>query len=59
MRTKAVFFDRDDTLIENVPYLGDPEKVVLAEGARESLARLKAAGFLLLLVRTDLEIESE
>ncbi len=50
MRTKAVFFDRDDTLIENVPYLGDPEKVVLAEGARESLARLKAAGFLLFLV---------
>lgn len=50
MRTRAVFFDRDDTLIENVPYLGDPERVVLAHGARESLARLKAAGFLLFLV---------
>ncbi len=50
MRKRAVFFDRDDTLIENIPYLGDPEKVVLADGARESLARLKDAGFLLFLV---------
>ncbi|WP_018291943.1 HAD-IIIA family hydrolase [Verrucomicrobium sp. 3C] len=50
MRGRAVFFDRDDTLIDNVPYLGDPEKVVLIEGAEECLVRLKAAGFLLFLV---------
>ncbi|VVM07890.1 D-glycero-D-manno-heptose 1,7-bisphosphate phosphatase [Methylacidimicrobium tartarophylax] len=50
MRVRAVFFDRDDTLIENVPYLDDPEKVVLVEGAQDCLTRLKAAGFLLFLV---------
>lgn len=27
MGKAAVFLDRDDTLIENVPYLGDPEKL--------------------------------
>ncbi|MGD9895458.1 MAG: D-glycero-alpha-D-manno-heptose-1,7-bisphosphate 7-phosphatase [Candidatus Methylacidiphilaceae bacterium] len=50
MRERAVFFDRDDTLIANVPYLDDPKKIALAEGAAESLSRLKAAGFLLFLV---------
>ncbi|CAB4243426.1 D,D-heptose 1,7-bisphosphate phosphatase [Methylacidimicrobium sp. AP8] len=50
MKRRAVFFDRDDTLIKNFPYLGDPEKIVLAEGAKESLARLRDAGFLLFLV---------
>ncbi|MDD4933557.1 MAG: HAD-IIIA family hydrolase [Methylacidiphilaceae bacterium] len=50
MRERAVFFDRDDTLIDNVPYLDDPEKVILIEGAQACLARLKAAGFLLFLV---------
>ncbi|MEY5063223.1 MAG: hypothetical protein RLZZ112_1187, partial [Verrucomicrobiota bacterium] len=29
MAKAAVFLDRDDTLIENIPYLGDPSKVRL------------------------------
>ncbi|MDR1304745.1 MAG: HAD-IIIA family hydrolase [Verrucomicrobiales bacterium] len=47
---RAIFFDRDDTLIKNVPYLGDPAQVVLMPRVRESLPRLSAAGFMLFLV---------
>ena len=47
---RAVFFDRDDTLIENVPYNGDPEKVKLIVGARDALEALQHAGFLLFVV---------
>ncbi|HET9392004.1 MAG TPA: HAD family hydrolase [Candidatus Rubrimentiphilum sp.] len=37
-----MIFDRDGTLIENVPYNGDPEAVRPFEGAREALDRLRA-----------------
>ncbi|MEU5938094.1 HAD-IIIA family hydrolase [Micromonospora sp. NPDC047548] len=40
----AVLLDRDGTLVEDVPYNGDPEKVRPAPGAREALDRLRAAG---------------
>ncbi|MFC4000858.1 HAD-IIIA family hydrolase [Prauserella oleivorans] len=40
----AVLFDRDDTLIEDVPYLADPEKVRPMPGAAEALARLRSRG---------------
>ncbi|MEU1688840.1 hypothetical protein ABZ452_26380, partial [Micromonospora sp. NPDC005707] len=40
----AVLLDRDGTLIEDVPYNGDPEKVRPVPGAREALDRLRAAG---------------
>ncbi|MGI5150191.1 HAD-IIIA family hydrolase [Plantactinospora sp. CA-294935] len=40
----AVLLDRDGTLIEDVPYNGDPEKVRPMPGAPEALARLRAAG---------------
>jgi HAD superfamily hydrolase (TIGR01662 family) len=40
----AVLFDRDGTLIADVPYNGDPERVVPMPGARAALARLRAAG---------------
>ncbi|MFC7546479.1 HAD-IIIA family hydrolase [Plantactinospora sp. GCM10030261] len=40
----AVLFDRDGTLIEDVPYNGDPEKVRPVPGARAALDRLRAAG---------------
>jgi D-glycero-D-manno-heptose 1,7-bisphosphate phosphatase len=39
-----VFFDRDETLIEDVPYNGDPARVVPLPGAREALDALRAAG---------------
>lgn len=40
----AVLFDRDGTLIEDVPYNGDPSRVVPRAGAREALRALRAAG---------------
>src|SRR3954464_2881698 len=41
---EAVLFDRDDTLIVDVPYNGDPARVEPVPGAREALDRLRAAG---------------
>jgi HAD superfamily hydrolase (TIGR01662 family) len=40
----AVLFDRDGTLVEDVPYNGDPEAVHPMPGARAALDRLRAAG---------------
>lgn len=36
--------DRDGTLIEDVPYNGDPDRVVPLPGVAEGLDRLRAAG---------------
>jgi D-glycero-D-manno-heptose 1,7-bisphosphate phosphatase len=47
---KAVFFDRDDTLIYNIPYLGDPAKVTLLPKASDALQFLKKHGFILILI---------
>ncbi|HEX6471266.1 MAG TPA: HAD-IIIA family hydrolase [Streptosporangiaceae bacterium] len=41
---KAVLFDRDDTLIQDVPYNGDPDKVIPVPGARRALDRLRRQG---------------
>ncbi|SCL23689.1 histidinol-phosphate phosphatase family domain-containing protein/HAD-superfamily hydrolase, subfamily IIIA [Micromonospora rhizosphaerae] len=46
----AVLLDRDGTLIEDVPYNGDPEKVRPLPGARAALDRLRAAGLRLAVV---------
>ena len=40
----AVLFDRDGTLIHNVPYLADPEGVRPVAGARRALDRLRRRG---------------
>ena len=40
----AVLLDRDGTLVEDVPYNGDPARVIPIAGAREALDRLRAAG---------------
>jgi D-glycero-D-manno-heptose 1,7-bisphosphate phosphatase len=40
----AVLFDRDGTLVEDVPYNGDPARVRLLPGARQALDLLRAAG---------------
>jgi histidinol-phosphate phosphatase family protein len=42
--TAAVLFDRDGTLITDVPYNGDADKVELRPGAREAIGVLRAAG---------------
>jgi len=41
---KAVLLDRDGTLVADVPYNGDPGRVVVMPGAREAVERLRAAG---------------
>jgi histidinol-phosphate phosphatase family protein len=40
----AVLFDRDGTLVVDVPYNGDPARVEAVPGAAAALARLRAAG---------------
>jgi HAD superfamily hydrolase (TIGR01662 family) len=40
----AVLFDRDGTLVHDVPYNGDPARVEPMPGAAEALRRLRAAG---------------
>lgn len=40
----AVLFDRDGTLIKDVPYNGDPSRVTPMPGAREVLHDLRAHG---------------
>jgi D-glycero-D-manno-heptose 1,7-bisphosphate phosphatase len=47
---RAVFLDRDGTLIEDKDYLHRPEDVVIFPGAPEALKRLQDAGFLLIMV---------
>ncbi|WP_411100030.1 D-glycero-alpha-D-manno-heptose-1,7-bisphosphate 7-phosphatase [Streptomyces sp. x-45] len=41
---KAVLFDRDGTLVHDVPYNGDPDRVRPVDGAREAVALLRAHG---------------
>ncbi|MET9962424.1 HAD-IIIA family hydrolase [Streptomyces sp. NPDC006326] len=40
----AVLFDRDGTLVVDVPYNGDPERVRPMPGARAAVARLRGLG---------------
>ncbi|MGW0160114.1 HAD-IIIA family hydrolase [Mycobacterium sp. NPDC003323] len=46
----AVLFDRDDTIIEDGPYLSDPEGVRLKPGARRALTALRDKGLLIAVV---------
>jgi histidinol-phosphate phosphatase family protein len=49
-QAQAVIFDRDGTLVEDVPYNGDPDRVVPVAGARATLDRLRARGLALAVV---------
>ena len=44
MPLKAILFDRDGTLIRDVPYNGDPALVQVMPGAREALQRVRRSG---------------
>lgn len=50
MTRPFVILDRDGTLIEHVPYLSDPDAVVLLPGVSEALRSLRAAGLGLVVV---------
>jgi D-glycero-D-manno-heptose 1,7-bisphosphate phosphatase len=47
---RAVFLDRDGTLIHNVPYCSDPAEVQVLPGVTQSLRKLREHGFKLVIV---------
>jgi D-glycero-D-manno-heptose 1,7-bisphosphate phosphatase len=47
---KAVFLDKDGTLIPDVPYNVNPEFITLAEGVVEGLQLLKSAGYIFIVI---------
>ena len=50
MAKSAVFVDRDDTLIADVGYCKDPDRVQLLPGVVEGLQRLSRAGMAIIVV---------
>jgi len=50
MANKAVFLDRDDTLIEDPGYINHPDQVKLLEGVPEILSELRRMGYKLIVV---------
>jgi len=50
MSEKAIFLDRDNTLIEDPGYISSPEQVKLLDGVAEALVELKAFGYKLIVV---------
>jgi len=47
---RAVFLDRDGTLIEELEYLSDPDRLRLLPGVAGALRTLQAAGFALVVI---------
>lgn len=47
---RAVFLDRDGTIIEDVAYLRDKDQVHLLPGAADAIKRLNESGFLAIVV---------
>jgi len=47
---RAVFLDRDGTIVEDPGYLHEPERVKLLPGAADAIRRLNAAGYLVVVV---------
>ena len=45
MTARAIFLDKDGTLVENVPMSADPDRMRLRAGAADALRRLRDAGF--------------
>lgn len=50
MANKAVFLDRDNTLIADPGYISDPDQVKLLDGVPETLAELGKMGYKLVVV---------
>lgn len=49
-RHRAVFLDRDGTIVEDPGFLHEPEKVALLQGAAEAIRRLNEAGYRVIIV---------
>jgi len=50
MPNKAIFLDRDGTLIEDPGYISNPDHVKLLDGVPEALIELRALGYKLIVV---------
>ncbi len=50
MKKKAIFLDRDGTLIVDTGYPNDPETVTLIDGAGEAMRAFQQAGYLLVVI---------
>jgi D-glycero-D-manno-heptose 1,7-bisphosphate phosphatase len=50
MPERAIFLDRDGTLIEDPGYISSPDQVKLLDGAAEALIKLKDMGYKLIVV---------
>ena len=50
MSDKAVFLDRDNTIIEDAGYIGDPSLVRLLPGVEQAIKSLQAAGYKIVVV---------
>jgi D-glycero-D-manno-heptose 1,7-bisphosphate phosphatase len=48
--SRALFLDRDGTIVENIAYLSDPEAVSVIPGAVETISAFRAAGFAIIIV---------
>ena len=49
MSDKAIFLDRDDTLIKDPGYISSPDQVELLDGVAEALIKLKELGYKLIV----------
>jgi D-glycero-D-manno-heptose 1,7-bisphosphate phosphatase len=49
-RRRAVFFDRDGTLMDDVDYCSDPANVKVISGVPEAIEELKNAGYLAIVI---------
>jgi D-glycero-D-manno-heptose 1,7-bisphosphate phosphatase len=49
-KSRAVFLDRDGTIMHDADYCSDPKQVHVFEGAPEALRRLKRKGYKLIII---------
>ncbi len=50
MGQKAIFLDRDDTLIDDPGYIKDPAQIKLLPGAADAVIHLKKMGYLVIII---------
>src|SRR5882762_1412146 len=56
-RQRAVFLDRDGTIVDDPGFLHEPEKVKLLPGAADGIRRLNDAGYRVIVVTNQSGIE--
>jgi HAD superfamily hydrolase (TIGR01662 family) len=50
IRRKAIFLDKDGTLIPDIPYNVDAEKITLQDGVIDGLKLLKKGGYIFVII---------